>query len=222
MSSLTRVCSLVVTAAAVLLLGLDSGPAIYHQTQPAPDRYFPAGTINDTRLFADFLNRTGEPSLVEIARNNPKAVCYRLDWIGVTSLRILTIRLCLDPDGTSRITSIKASVPRWTEFDKIEATVPVDATKRFLKMVGDADFWTMPPREPPPPPGPDGRRSYTMDGEVWVFEGARSGSYHVVFRDSPHAGRFTEMVHFLAKDLAKLNKPWIPQGLPPRYQTPGH
>jgi hypothetical protein len=216
MSTFTRFCSLVLPAAAVLLLGINSGPAVCQQTEAAPDRYFPGGT-NDSRLFADFLNNTGEPSLVEIARKDPKAVCYRLDWIGVTSLRILTIRLSLAPDGSARITTIKASIDRWTEFHKAELTASADATKKFLKMVGDADFWSLPLVEPLPPPGPGGRRPYTMDGEIWLFEGARNGSYHVIYRHSPKVGRLTDMVQFLAKDLAKLNDGWIAEASPPPH-----
>jgi hypothetical protein len=47
---------------------------------------------------------------------------------------------------------------------------------------------------------------------MWLFEGVRDGSYHVVYRHSPDPGPFTQMVGFLAKNLAKVDDSWIPRG----------
>ncbi|HUJ31362.1 MAG TPA: hypothetical protein VLY23_08790 [Candidatus Acidoferrum sp.] len=54
-----------------------------------------------------------------------------------------------------------------------------------------------------------------MDGEIWLFEGIREGKYHVVYRHLPEPSSFTEMVHLLAKDLAKLDDSWVPKAFGP-------
>jgi hypothetical protein len=65
------------------------------------------------------------------------------------------------------------------------------------------------------PEDPDPRhRTISLDTVDWVFEGARAGTYHVVFRESPKASPFTDMVKFLARDLAKLDEATVPQPRP--------
>jgi hypothetical protein len=213
MSKPTWLSLLVLVAAAIMLLSRNSFSCVYDQTGSAPVPYFPDATSKEMGgFFADFLHNTGEPSLPAIARKDPKALCYRLDWAGVTSLRLLTIRLSINPDGSAQITTIEGGFQS-TEFHKTQLTASADDTKKFLQMITTADFWTMPLAEPLPPPGPDGRRPYKMDGTIWLFEGVQAGNYHVVYRHSPGRGPFTRMVDFLARDLAKIDESWIPKAM---------
>jgi hypothetical protein len=79
-------------------------------------------------------------------------------------------------------------------------------------MVEDAKFWAMPAMEQENPD--PHRKPYKLDASPWVFEGVRNRSYHVVIRHGLEPNPFTEMVHFLAKDLARLDKPTISQASP--------
>jgi hypothetical protein len=83
---------------------------------------------------------------------------------------------------------------------------------RFLQRVEKSDFWSMPTLETEDPD--PHRRVYKIDAGQWVFEGARKGEYHVAFREGPQSSPFTEMVSFLAKQIAKLDESVIPHALP--------
>jgi hypothetical protein len=197
-------------AAIILLLGSKSRPTLSQQKDSGSDRYFPETAIGGIGgLFTDFLGSAGEPSLVAIAHDDPKGLSYRLDWTGIPSLRLLVVRLSFGSESKPEITILEGRL-RSTEFHKTQLEPLSDDAAKFMQLVEKSDFWSMPSLEPQNTQ-PDGRGPYKMDGDMWLFEGARNGSYHVAYRHSPDPGPFTQMIRFLVKDLAKLDDAWIPQ-----------
>ena len=93
-----------------------------------------------------------------------------------------------------------------------QRTATREEVDQFFRTIEKAGFWSMPTAEPENP-NPD-RRAIKLDAGNWVFEGVRGGAYHVVFREGPEPSPFTEMVRFLAKDLAKVDESAVPRALP--------
>ena len=121
--------------------------------------------------------------------------------------RLLALRLSVNPDGSTGITCIEESGAP-SNAHRAQLTDSDANVKKFLQLVEKADFWSMPSVEPEIVAS--GRRDYKLDAGPWVFEGVRNGSYYFVVRRGPKTSPFTEMVHFLAKDLAKLDESTIP------------
>jgi hypothetical protein len=179
-------------------------------------KYFPQPAMHDlTPYIAEFLNSTDEPSLLARAQD-PSAVSYRFNaWLmPYASFRV--IRFSLNSDGTATVVkfllprAINPSAP--AKPNKVAVNVSAEDTAKFLTLVESSGFWAMPTVEPPNPTPP---KYYVLDGAFWFFEGVRNGAYHVVDRPNPVAGPFTEMVHFLAKDLAGLSESESPSGIWP-------
>jgi hypothetical protein len=131
------------------------------------------------------------------------------------------IRFSLNSDGTATV--VKFLLPRainpsaTVKPNKVDVNVSAEDAAKFRALVDSSGFSAMPTVEPPNPTPP---KYYVFDGAFWVFEGLRGGTYHVVYRVNPNAGPFTEMVHFLAKDLAGLNEREIPPGMWPPVNSP--
>ena len=177
--------------------------------------YFPNGTVNSfADFFSSYLSSIGEPSLLASAKG-PSTVSYRLVCMGCQTPNLLVVRLSLNPDGSAAVTTTSATLnisgPS-TIGDKIQHSVTAAEADQFFKLIEKAGFWSMPSDEPENPD--PHHRSYKLHPGHWVFEGARRGSYHVVYREGPKQSPFTEMVRFLAKNLAKLDEPTIPYAPP--------
>jgi len=179
--------------------------------------YFPPGLFNGIDFYiADFLSRAGEPSL-RCAAQDPSVLSYRLSFMGFVPERTLAVRLFVDSGGTARISSAKGSVSTQA-LHKAANTVSVADVHKFLRRVDKANFWSMPANEPE---NPDPRRGvYKVDASVWIFEGVRNGTYHVVVRRGPESSPFTEMVLFLTNDLAGLDVRASPRSSPPTPTNP--
>lgn len=173
--------------------------------------YFPPGTLNNLNtFFSSYLQSVREPSLLAASQDR-SLVSYRLNWLGGQTGRMLSVRLSLNADGTAKVfTTEESGTPR--KLSKTENGVAAADVRRFLNRVEKADFWSMPTLEAEESsPGP---KPYKMDASPWVFEGVRNGHYHVVMRSSPESSVFTEMVGFLAKQIAKLDDSSVPHALP--------
>jgi hypothetical protein len=175
-------------------------------------RYFPEGTSD---RFADFystyLNSIGEPSLFAAAQD-PNGLSYRLICLYCQKPNLLVVRLTLSPDGTVKITTTKATLPISglpVIGDKTQLTAIGTEVDPFFRLIEKADFWSMPTNVEKNP------KVAKMDAAAsrWVFEGVRGGTYHVVFREGPEPGPFTNMVRFLAKNLAKLDDSAVPRAI---------
>jgi hypothetical protein len=172
------------------------------------DAYFPPRAIDGFGDYlSGFLGSIGEPSLFA-ASQNPGVISYRLTWLSAQHGYVVAIRLSLNTDGRGEIKST-VQAPKPDVLQRTQLTVSAADVKRFLQMVEDAKFWAMPAMEQENPD--PHRRPYKLDASPSVFEGVRNGTYHVVFRQGLEPSPFTQMVHFLAKDLARLDKPTISQ-----------
>ena len=169
--------------------------------------YFPPGEVDSSTesLFSSYLARFGEPSLLAAAQN-PKVLSYRLTYLSSQHGSLLAIRLSLNSDGGGAITST-VQPPMPAVLQRTQLNVSDADGKKFLQMVENSKFWSMPTQENPDPH----RRMYKMDASWWVFEGVRNGSYHVVFRRGPETSAFAEMVSFLANDLTEFGESAIPR-----------
>jgi hypothetical protein len=163
-------------------------------------------------FFSSYLSHFGEPSLFTAAQD-PSAHSYRLDWLSSQHGYVLVVRILLNPDGGAEVIAIEES-GKPDALQRTQNRLSGADVKKFLQLVEKADFWTMPAENPDPR-----RKAYKFDASPWVFEGVRNGSYHVVRRLSPNSSPFTEMVRFLAKDLAKLDDSAIPHAYPSTPST---
>jgi hypothetical protein len=165
--------------------------------------YFPPGLPNG-EFFSAYLHFMDEPSLLEAAKDT-SLVSYRLSWLSGQHGRVVAVRLFVNPDGTGRVTSDVAS-GNPTVLRKASSSVSALAVQKFLQLVENAKFWSMRLTEQRTD-GDTEHKFIELDGTFWVVEGARTGSYHCVYRRSPEAepSQFTEIGRYLAKDFAKLD-----------------
>jgi hypothetical protein len=207
-------CSTAACATAFLFSGMNSqqaAPQSPASSAAATPHYFPPGAVNGfAEFFASYLTRVGEPSLL-IAAQEPEAILYRFESMAGQTGRTLAVRLSLNPDGSARIfTAEEFGTPR--SLHRTENNVAPTDVNRLLQLVDRGRFWSMATIEPENRDLP--RRAYKTDASTWVFEGVRNAGYHVVLRRGPEPGRFTEMVRFLLRDLAKLDESAIPRTFP--------
>ncbi len=164
---------------------------------PAPD-YFPPGR-NDAGIFPYVLYNLKEPSLFQAAKN-PTAVSFRMSVVGYVTAWMMSIRLDVNPDGSGQITSATST---WHAAVKSESkNVSPLEVKEFLQLVDKVGFWSMTKIEEISEL--NGRKVYIRDGGAWIVEGVRNGSFHYVYGPNPKSGPIMEIVHYLARDLARL------------------
>jgi hypothetical protein len=227
MSRLTQKLGYLATTAAILATTHSVAHSNPQQKPPqneaAPPKtshsYFP----KDTRdRFADFystyLASIGEPSLLA-ASQDPTTVAYRLVCMYCQRPDILVIRLSLKPEWNAAITTTTAASDihgKVTVKDRKERTTSARELDGFFTLVEKAAFWSMPSSQQ----DNSGLPKYDAALSQWVFEGARNGTYHVVFREGPEPSPFTDMVCFLARDLAKLDEPTVPRPYGAHAATP--
>lgn len=175
--------------------------------------YFPRGTDDDyADFYSAFLKSIGEPSLLAAAQDT-SVVSYRLICMFCQRPCLLVVRVDLKLDGSAAITTTLSAVDSAGVVkagDRTNRTVSAKEVDRFLGSIERANFWTMPSNEQLDP----SVLRFDLAASRWVFEGARGGAYHVVFRQGPELSAFTEMVRLLAKDMAKLDNPAVPHAFP--------
>jgi hypothetical protein len=162
--------------------------------------YFPSEADGTGSFFAVNLRAYGEPSLLDAARS-PDAHSYRLNWQSGSRNKSLFVRLSLDREGKGEIIIIENPMSPKSSRTLHRTAQGIDVAK-FLEMVQKSDFWAMPPTENVS----NDTHEYKMDAGMWLFEGVRESRYHFVYRLGPTASPFTEMVHFLTKDLAGVDE----------------
>ncbi|MGH9736447.1 MAG: hypothetical protein ACRD8A_17900 [Candidatus Acidiferrales bacterium] len=131
-------------------------------------------------------------------------------------MKLRVIRFPRHADGTASVVTFLAPYPKGpsakVKSNEVERNVSAEDTAKFLALLDSAEFWEMPTVKLPDLAPP---KYYTVDGAFWVFEGVRNGAYHVVYRLNPNASPFTDVVYFLAQDLAGLDNREIPRGIWP-------
>lgn len=119
------------------------------------------------------------------------------------------VRLKIQADGSGIL--VKKEARSQTETGTLTINTSQDVSREdvemFESLLSKADFWSLPTI-----PVQRNPRTImqTMDGVVWVVEGASEGSYHVVTRTSPKPGPYVELTSYLFKDLAHFEVPPIP------------
>jgi hypothetical protein len=169
--------------------------------EPAfPQTYFPAGALPDAAAvhYARFLMAMREPSLYELANQNPGAEAYRLLWLR-SDQRPASIRFVVKPKGTGwlyrRMTGGSGSTqPRGLHQYRMSWSWK-SRTASFLTTIGDAGFWNLPTGDSA---GPAPCRSH------WILEGVRQGQYRVFDRCSPPETDPVRIIGVRAMKLANL------------------
>jgi hypothetical protein len=200
------------TAALLLALTIcQQGEAQGTGLSKSAEVYFPKEiTDSFAGFFSGYLSSIGEPSLLAAAKDR-SVLSYRLDWLAGQTGVLLVIRLSANPDTGAEVTWVRryGTPPTLRRDQRPVSGALVD---KFTDLVEEADFWSMPPMKEGNPDLAGG--SYKLDASTWLFEGVRSGTYHVVLRRSPEAGRFTDMIRFLAKNIADLDESIVPAPVP--------
>lgn len=200
----------------------ERSPQNMFQALPSPQSaaksYFPPDTKDPLAdFYSRYLNFIAEPSLLTAAQG-ARAVSYRLICLYCNKINLLVIRLTMSSDGTGSITTTistigSSGVPIVSNRSQRIATQA--ETEQFSRSLEKSEFWSMPTNDLSRP------TAYNMDAAAshWVFEGVRSGAYHVVFREGPEQSPFTEMVIFFAKNLSKLEDSLAPRVFPSQVQN---
>jgi len=168
--------------------------------------YFPpdvlAGTPEASQVAANqyskFLRSQHEPSLWELAQQDPKAEAYRLLWLREFD-RPASIRFVVKPGGTGwfyrRMTTGKGGTQpgRIVEYGKSWSWK--SRTASFLGTIAGAGFWNLPTLVYGDGNAIPACRSH------WILEGIKNGQYHVVDRCSPDQ---TDPVRVIGMRVMKL------------------
>lgn len=180
----------------------------------APDanpQYFPKGVFGPdsdysayiASINACFLRAMGDTSLSGTEQSRSEV--YRL--LVVPAWRPpFVVRLEMGNDGAGTLV-VKEALSQ-----KYSASLVLNRTKKltkaevsgFLELLQRARFWSM-PTTPWAETYP--RIEMTMDGIVWLLEGADGKRYHVVTRTSPKPGPYASLTSYLFRDLAGLTIP---------------
>jgi hypothetical protein len=190
-------------------------------------RYFPDGTFNGRpgvydwaeRFYAWYFRSMKEPSLLDETKK-PNIKVYRFLKLP-PYFHPVSIRITILPDGTgqavAKITDGTGGMSPGYLTSTQTVEVPKPIVERFLHLLDDSAFWSM-PTHPPLPPG-DGRRArallQVMGGTPWILEGAESGRYNVVERDSPSQGPFATLCAFMLEEMGKVDS--IPRQIHPPF-----
>jgi len=177
----------------VLLLGAALGAVQVHvqtatqhirQTLPPDEnpQYFPIGLFSEfadasewvARWYASELRKLAEPSLWT-ATPKQGAALFRFTVIPCRAPSFI-VRLAVDSDGSGTLTT------KWrvrsngaTEASDVrQESMPVgsEQVKKFVELLNDADFWSMPAEKP----------AQGLDGQEWLLESKQNGEYHIVDR----------------------------------------
>lgn len=160
------------------------GPVIKQARPPdCKPQYFPAGLFSnypvlsdwEARWYASELRGLKEPSLLE-GKIKRGTTAYRFLLIPSFSPS-LVIRLVLNSDGTGTLVAKLGA--NYGEADKTsprQQTVSVSSEQvnKFLNLIHDADFWSMPTAKSNVVAG--------ADGQEWLLEARQNDRYHVVDR----------------------------------------
>jgi hypothetical protein len=151
--------------------------------------YFPAGVLGDTadqhRFRADWYSKhlaaMGEPSLLELSRQDATAEVYRFLWLR-SFHHPIAVRLLLRKDGTAMLISKETDGKGGYQPGKLTrnttASLSKEQTELLLDQVQGAALWKLPTRQ---------SEGIGLDGAQWILEMAKGGRYHVIDRWSPSA-----------------------------------
>jgi len=174
-----------------------------------PSVYLPPGPgQRDAAVLALILHSLDEPSLLE-ASKEASVRSFRVSYFSNVPLNEIAVHLVVNSDGGGQITS---AISRDGKRVKRTAnSLSATDVEKFLQLVDKVGFWLMASIEKTEPKTDQaGHTTYVLDGSWWMVEGVRDGSFHYVYRRNPRPSPFTEIAHYVEKDLAKLDDSVIP------------
>jgi len=183
---------------------VPNGSSSLHRVPEGSD-YFPPGTADGfANFFAAYLDYWGEPSFLAAAKD-PNLVSYRAEFMSAQKGYFFAVRLTMNPDGSAQLTTTIESPGG--AIQKSQSNVSAEDAQHFLQLVDGSRYWTLPSVEENKPNG------YVLDASVWVVEGVRQGSQHVVYRRPLGPGQPAGMLRFLVKTLAHIpdSVAWVPE-----------
>src|SRR5271163_1702329 len=150
--------------------------------------YFPPDAIRTpATVFSSFLTQLGEPSLLAAAQDS-NIHSYRFEYIASFGTRLLVVRLSLHPDGSARIL-VADQYGNPLVLHRSQENIAPGEVEKFVQLVETANFWRTSTTEPKL--ANNGRKVYKLDASIWVLEGVRDATYHVVVRSAPEPSPFT-------------------------------
>ena len=171
--------------------------------------YFPPGVLAGTpeasqaatNQYSKFLRSMREPSLWELAQQDPREEAYRLLWLREFD-RPASIRFVLKPSGTGwfyrRMTTGSGGTQPGRRVDSGMSFSWKSRTASFLGIIESVDFWNLPTLLYADENTASACRSH------WILEGIKSGKYHVVDRCSPDQTDPVRVIGMRAMKLGSL------------------
>jgi hypothetical protein len=174
--------------------------AVPLQKSPATVDYFPVGVFS-WECPSSELREMDEPSLWEVSQKSKREV-YRFLWLR-TFHQPIAVRLTINPDGSgdlvAKLMGGKGGYDTGLLASNEQSHLPPVEARSFIEKLMKADFWTLSPTR--------FQDSYGRDGAMWIVEGTKNGTYHVVARWSPRDGPYRDACLYLALALARLKIP---------------
>lgn len=117
----------------------------------------------------------------------------------------VVVRLMIKADGTGELVAKVGKSDTHPEVLAVERAVEVSSAEAdtFLRLLNEADFWSMSTIKPLGP-------VKMMGGTDWMLEGVQEGRHHVVTRGAPIAGPFKDLAVFLVVRLGKIDLRSLP------------
>jgi len=171
--------------------------------------YFPPGVFAKTpeasaviaNRYSKFLASLHEPSLLELAQQDPNAEAFRFLWLREFD-RPASIRFVRKPGGTGWFYKRMTTGTGGTQSGRLAeygmAWSWKSRTASFLRTVEGVGFWSLPTLA-----DGDGTRIPACRAH-WILEGIKNGQYHVVDRCSPDQTDPVRVVGMLAMKLGNL------------------
>jgi hypothetical protein len=171
--------------------------------------YFPPGVLAGTpeasqaatNQYSKFLRSLREPSLWELAQQDPKAEAYRLLWLREFD-RPASIRFVVKPAGTGwfyrRMTNGKGGTQPGRIVDSGMSWSWKSRTASFRSTIERAGFWNLPTLANGDESAIPACRAH------WILEGIKNGQYHVVDRCSPDQTDPIRVIGMRAMKLGNL------------------
>jgi hypothetical protein len=165
-------------------------------------QYFPVGVLDahEVDRYTRQLKAMREPSLYELARQDPGAEVYRFLWLR-SHQHPIAIRLVVRKNGSGWINARMTTLGAHDEPGGIRrysvSWLTRAKTQSLLAAFESAGFWNL-PTDPP------ANGLVSLDGAQWIFEGVRGGQYHIIDRWSPKAGDPARVIGTLALKLARF------------------
>jgi hypothetical protein len=169
-----------------------------------PGDYFPDGTIDNfsvTRWYGKYLSAMEEPSLYRLSQREPAAQVYRVTYLPPYSPYLaLKLEVHSDGSGLLELKKMEQVYVHSGDSDYVPGRMVRKATfiisrkgvNEFQVLLTNIGFWHLP-----------SRGKYTalggLGGDMYLYEGADHGSYHVVEVPEPDNPSLISPGHYLMK-----------------------